>query len=82
FLISEWFHHLPFIKLQLLERRNFWLAFIVFMSILIVLLASSALPADQLVHVQGFRPREIAPIGLIVSLPQLVLAPIISALLY
>ncbi len=82
FLVSEWFHHLPFIKLQLLERRNFWLAFIVFMGILIVLLASSALPADQLVHVQGFRPREIAPIGLIVSLPQLVLAPIISALLY
>ncbi|EXS68988.1 MFS transporter [Sphingobium sp. Ant17] len=40
FLISEWFHHLPFIKLQLLERRNFWLAFIVFMSILIVLLAA------------------------------------------
>jgi DHA2 family multidrug resistance protein len=82
FLVSEWFHHLPFIKLQLLERRNFWLAFLIFMGILVVLLASAALPADQLVHVQGFRPRELAPIGLIVSLPQLILAPIVSALLY
>jgi DHA2 family multidrug resistance protein len=82
FLVSEWFHHLPFIKLQLLERRNFWLGFLVLMGILIVLLASSALPADQLIHVKGFRPREIAPIGLIVSVPQLILAPIVSALLY
>lgn len=82
FLISEWFHHLPFVRLQVLERRNFWLGFLIFVGILIVLTASAALPADQLMHVQGFRPRELAPIGLIVGLPQLVLAPIVSALLY
>lgn len=82
FLISEWFHHLPFVKLQLLERRNFWLGFTIFVGMLVVFLSGSVLPANLLVEVHGFRPLQIAPIGLIVALPQLVLAPLISALLY
>lgn len=82
FLISEWFHHLPFVKLQLLERRNFWLGFTIFVGMLVVFLSGSVLPADLLGEVQGFRPLQIAPIGLIVAIPQLVLAPLVSALLY
>lgn len=82
FLVSEWFHPVPFVKLQLLERRNLWLAFIIFVAMLIVLLSGSLLPADELIHVHGFRSLQIAPIGLAISLPQIVLAPFAAFLLY
>lgn len=82
FLISEWYHHTPFVKLQLLERRNFWLGFTIFMGMLIAFLSGSVLPARLLIEAQGFRPLQIAPIGLVVAVPQLLLAPAISALLY
>lgn len=82
FLISEWFHPAPFIRLQLLVRRNYHLGFPIFIGILVVSVASALLPALQLAEVQRFRPQQIAPIGLIISLPQLVLAPLVSWLLY
>lgn len=82
FLVSEWYHHLPFVKLQLLERRNLWLAFVIFVGMLIVLLSGSLLPADQLAHVQGFRSLQIAPIGLAIALPQFILGPFAAFLLY
>ncbi|WP_019833588.1 MFS transporter [Sphingomonas sp. PR090111-T3T-6A] len=82
FLISEWHHPMPFVQLQLLARRNLGLGFSIFVGLLITLLSGSLLPADQLAHVQGFRPLQIAPIGLAISIPQLVLAPFASFLLY
>lgn len=82
FLISEWYHPVPFVKLQLLARRNLWLAFLIFVGMLIVLLSGSLLPADQLGHVQGFRPLQLAPIGLAIALPQFVLGPSAAFLLY
>jgi len=82
FLISEWFHHQPFVKLQLLERRNFGLGFPLFVVMLIVIIATAVLPAVLLGEVQHFRPLQMAPIGLIIALPQLILAPLASALLY
>lgn len=82
FLISEWFHHLPFVKLQLLERRNFWLGFIIFIGMLVIFLSASLLPTDLLMEIHGFRPAQMASLGLVIALPQLALAPIMSALLY
>ena len=82
FVVSEWYHHLPFVKIQLLERRNLWLGFTIFVGMLVVLLSGSLLPADQLIHVQGFRALQLAPIGLGVALPQFVLGPFAAFLLY
>lgn len=82
YLVSEWFHPAPFIKLQLLKRRNLAIGFTVFTCLLVVLLSGSALPAGYLGAVQGYRPLQTAPIGLMVGLPQLLLAPMVALLLY
>lgn len=82
FLITEWFHPLPFIKLQLLHRRNLGLGFTIFFALLVVLLSGSILPAEFLGDIHGFRTPYIAMIGLSVGLPQLVLGPAVSFLLY
>lgn len=82
FLVCEWFHPLPFIKLQLLHRRNLGLGFIVFVGLLVVLLSGSLLPADYLGHALHFRTPHIAIIGLEVALPQFLIGPFVSYLLY
>jgi len=82
FLVCEWFHPLPFIKLQLLHRRNLGLGFVVFVGLLIVLLSGSLLPTDYLGHAWHFRTPHLAVIGLEVGLPQVVLGPAVSWLLY
>jgi DHA2 family multidrug resistance protein len=82
YLVSEWFHPAPFIKLQLLGRRNLAIGFTLFTCLLTVLLSGSALPAGYLGTVQGYRALQTAPIGLMVGLPQLLLAPVVALLLY
>lgn len=82
FLLTEWFHPLPFIKLQLLSRRNLGLGFSVFYVLIVVLLSGSLLPSAFLTHIHGFRTPYIAVLGLTVGLPQLVLGPFVSFLLY
>jgi len=82
YLIVEWNHPSPFIKLQILARRNLWLGFILFVCLLIILMSNSLLPAGFLGSVQGYRPLQMAPIGLIVALPQLVLGFAVALLLY
>ena len=82
FLITEWFHPAPFIKLQLLARRNLGLGFSIFFLLLITLLSGSMLPATVLGHVQGFKADQMAAIGLVIALPQLVLGPLVALLLY
>lgn len=82
YLLSEWHHPSPFIKLQILGRRNLGLGFILFVFLLVVLMSSSLLPATYLVPLQDYRPLQMAPIGLIVALPQLVLGPAVALLLY
>jgi DHA2 family multidrug resistance protein len=82
FLVCEWFHPNPFIKLQLLHRRNLGLGFTVFVGLLVVLLSGSLLPADYLGHAWHFRTPQLAVIGLQVGLPQFVFGPAVSWLLY
>ncbi len=82
YLMTEWHHPAPFIKLQLLERRNLWAGFVIFVCLLIAMQASSLLPVQYLSQVQGYRALQNAPLGLIVGLPQLVLGPAVALLLY
>lgn len=82
FLLSEWFHPGPFIKIQLLERRNLGLGFAVFFLLLITMASGVALPSTDLIAQHGFRVDQLAPLGLVVGLPQLVLGPLVALLLY
>jgi DHA2 family multidrug resistance protein len=82
YLVSEWHHPEPFIKLRLLGRRNLGLGFAVFVGLLIVMLSGSSVPAAYLGQIWGYRALQNAPIGLIIGLPQLVLGPCVAALLY
>jgi len=82
FLLSEWGHPAPFIRLQLLERRNLGLGFSIFFCLIIAMLSGASLPASDLGHLQGFRALQMEPIGLIIGLPQLLFGPAVALLLY
>lgn len=82
FLLSEWFHPAPFMRLQLLARRNLGVNFCVFFGLLVAMTGAVGLPALALGQLQAFRLAQTAPIGLIVGLPQLVLGPLVAMLLY
>lgn len=82
YLFTEWHHPAPFIKLQLLSRRNLGLGFSIFFCILAVFLSGSQLPAAHLGRAWDYRALQTAPIGLIIGLPQLLVAPAVSMLLY
>ena len=82
YLVTEWFHPSPFLKLQILGRRNLALGFTLFVLLLVVLLSGSLLPASYLARIQQYRPLQAASIGLIIALPQLVLGSAVALLLY
>ncbi|HWW07286.1 MFS transporter [Collimonas sp.] len=82
YLLTEWYHPSPFIKLQMLGRRNLGLGFSLFVFLLVVLMSSSLLPASYLGPLQDYRPLQMASIGLIVALPQLALGSVVALLLY
>ena len=82
FLLTEWYHPTPFIKLQILERRNLGLGFTIFLFLLVTLTSGSLLPAFYLANVQNYRPVQIAPVALLVALPQLILGSAVALLLY
>jgi DHA2 family multidrug resistance protein len=82
FLLTEWYHPTPFVKLQILERRNIWLGFTIFLFLLVTLTSGSLLPAFYLANIQNYRPVQIAPIALLVALPQLFLGSAVALLLY
>jgi DHA2 family multidrug resistance protein len=82
YLFSEWRHPAPFIKLQLLGRRNLGLGFMVFVGLLVLFLSGAMLPSVHLGHLWHYRAAQAAPIGLIIGLPQLAIAPAIALLLY
>jgi DHA2 family multidrug resistance protein len=82
FLISEWRHPAPFMRLQLLERRNLAIAFSAFVLLLIVTTGGVGLPTNLLGQVQGLRVEQVASLGLLVGLPQLIIGPAVAVLLY
>lgn len=82
YLLTEWYHPAPFIKLQMLSRRNLALGFTLFICLLVVLNSGVMLPMTYLGPLQSYRPLQMAPIGLIVALPQLVLGSVVALFLY
>lgn len=82
YLFTEWHHPEPFLKLQLLQRRNLGLGFSIFFCLIIVFLSGSLLPMTHLARVWEYRALQSAPIGLLIGLPQLVLAPAVAICLY
>ncbi|GLQ90829.1 MFS transporter [Dyella flagellata] len=82
FMACEWRHPAPFIKLQMLQRRNLGVGFSVFVLLLIIGGTAVTLPANVLGQLQGFRLEQSMDIGLIVGLPQLVLGSCVAMLLY
>lgn len=81
FLINEWFHPLPLFRLQMLARRNLAFGLLALACVLILSLAGSALPSIWFYRVEGFRTLQFAPLALVIGLPQLLIAPLIAALL-
>jgi DHA2 family multidrug resistance protein len=81
YLLTEWHHPGPFIKLQMLGRRNLGLGFSVFLLLVIVMTSGVLLPMNYLGALQDYRPIQMASIGLIIALPQLVLGPLIALFL-
>lgn len=81
FLINEWFHPLPLFKLQMLKRHNLAHGLLALACILTLSLSGSALPSAYFAQVEGFRTLQFAPLALTVGLPQLLIAPLVAALL-
>ncbi|WP_431022606.1 Putative multidrug resistance protein EmrY [Erwinia rhapontici] len=80
FMINEWFHPLPFFKVQQLVRRNLTFSLITLGGVLVILVAVPGIPASYLAEVQGYRPMQTAPLSLYVALGQLAALPLVSAL--
>jgi DHA2 family multidrug resistance protein len=81
YLVSEWHHPAPFIKLQILDA-HLGLGFALLMLLLMVAQSGSLLPVNYLGRIQEYRALQSAPIGLIIALPQMLLAPLTAVLLY
>jgi MFS transporter, DHA2 family, multidrug resistance protein len=81
FVLNEWFHPLPLIKLQLLGRRNIAYGLTAIFIFLIIAQAGSTVPLQILQEVQGYRPLQSNLITLEVALAQLALLPAMAFLL-
>ncbi|MET3599717.1 MFS transporter [Martelella mangrovi] len=82
YIASELAHPSPFIRFELLGRRNLQVGFTIFFILLGVLYSGAGLPATFLGALQNYRALQVAPIGLIIGLPQIVLGSVVAALLY
>ncbi|RFU48858.1 MFS transporter [Paraburkholderia sp. DHOC27] len=81
FFVNEWFHPLPFFKLQMLSRRNFTHGLATLAGAVILLVGVAAIPGQFLAKVHGYRPLQTAPLSLLVALPLLVVLPLTAAAL-
>jgi len=81
FLVYEWFHPLPFFKLQLLSRRNFTHGLTTLLGAVILLVGVAAIPGQYLARVHGYRPLQTAPLSLLVAIPLLITLPLTAAVL-
>nr|WP_082784396.1 MFS transporter [Gluconobacter thailandicus] len=80
FIINEWFHPLPFFRIQLLKQRNVSDSLLTLAAVLVLCVVTIEIPSVYLEEVRGYRPIQTAPIALILAVPQLVALPLVSAL--
>ncbi|QYD72599.1 MFS transporter [Paraburkholderia edwinii] len=81
FLINEWYHPLPFFRLQLLSRRNFTHGLTTLFGAVVLLTGVAVIPAQYLAKVHGYRPLQTTPLALLVAIPLLLALPLTAALL-
>lgn len=81
FLVNEWFHPLPFFKLQLLLRRNFAHGLITLVGAVILLVGVAAIPGQYLARIHAYRALQSAPLSLLIALPLLIVLPLTAAAL-
>jgi len=81
FLVNEWFHPLPFLKLQMLGRRNIAYGAVGLFTFLLISQSGSAVPLRYLQEVQGYRPLQSNLITLEIAASQLVMLPAMALLL-
>jgi DHA2 family multidrug resistance protein len=81
FLVNEWFHPLPFFKLQLMSRRNFTHGLSTLVGAVMLLVGVAVIPAQFLAKIHTYRPLQTAPLSLLVAIPLLVTLPLTAALL-
>lgn len=79
FFVNEWFHPLPFFRLQLLARRNLGFSLVALAGVLVILVGALGVPFGYLAEVHGYRPTQSAPLALAVALPQLIALPLVTA---
>jgi DHA2 family multidrug resistance protein len=80
-LINEWFHPLPFLKLQMLGRRNLAYGALGLFTFLVISQSGSSVPLRYLQEVQGYRPLQSNLITLEIAALQLVMLPAMALLL-
>lgn len=80
FFVNESTHPLPFFRLDILKRRNFTFGLIALTCILIMMTVIIGMPAKYLSAVHEYRPRQVAPLTLLVALPQLPALFLVGAL--
>jgi DHA2 family multidrug resistance protein len=81
FLVNEWFHPLPFFKLQLLERRNFAHGLTTLVGAVILLVGVAAIPGQYLARIHTYRALQTTPLSLLVAIPLLLTLPLTAAVL-
>jgi len=81
FLINQWFHPLPFFKLQLLERRNFAHGLLTLAGAVTLLVGVAAIPGQFLAQIHDYRPLQATPLSLLLALPLLITLPVTAAVL-
>lgn len=80
FLLNEWFHPLPFFRIQMLRSRDLSFSLIGVALVLLLAATNIELPTSYLVEVQGYRPWQVAPMALVLALPQLITLPLVAYL--
>src|SRR6201996_1033584 len=81
FLVNEWFHPLPLLKLQMLGRRNIAYGALGLFTFLVISQSGSTVPLRYLQQVQGYRPLQSNLITLEIAAAQLVMLPAMALLL-
>jgi DHA2 family multidrug resistance protein len=80
FLINEWFHPLPFFRLQMLKSRDISFSLIALAAVLVLANVNIEVPSGFLAEVRGYRPEQLIPLSLVIALPQVVGLVLTSAL--
>jgi DHA2 family multidrug resistance protein len=81
FLVNEWFHPLPFLKLQMLGRRNIAYGALGLFTFLLISQSGSTVPLRYLQEIQGYRPLQSNLITLEIAASQLLMLPAMALLL-